>query len=211
MERESPYLVKTKRVIRSIVWDMGGVILRTKNPTIREQLAEQHDMTRHELEKLVFDSETARLAETGQISGVQHWKQIGDHLNLDPNQLLDFKQAFWEGDEVDGELVDYIRSQRPQYHSGLLSNAWLETRSHVKKYLNFLDAFDVSIFSAEVGLAKPDPKIYYLILELLGVKAHETIFIDDMKFNVSGAQAVGMHAIQFIKREQVLQDLHALL
>jgi hypothetical protein len=55
-------------------------------------------------------------------------------------------------------LIDFIRSLRNDYRIGLLSNAWTGTREALTNRFSFLDAFDVTIFSAEVGLKKPDPK-----------------------------------------------------
>ena len=67
--------------------------------------------------------------------------------------------------------------------------------------------FDVTIFSAEVGLVKPDARIYRLTLEKLGVEPEEAVFVDDFIENVEGAQAVGMKAIHFKSSQQAQQAL----
>jgi HAD superfamily hydrolase (TIGR01509 family) len=56
---------------------------------------------------------------------------------------------------------------------------------------------DDILISAEVGLAKPDPRIYRLAAERLGVRPDEAVFVDDFAANVEGARAVGMRAIHF--------------
>jgi epoxide hydrolase-like predicted phosphatase len=70
-----------------------------------------------------------------------------------------------------------------------------------------LDVFDVVIFSAEVRLAKPDPRIYQLMLDKLGVQAAEAIFIDDFQENIDAAQALGIHGVHFENSLQARQTV----
>ena len=70
--------------------------------------------------------------------------------------------------------------------------------------------FDGAIVSAEVGMLKPQPEIYHLLLNNNELIASETVFIDDMLYNVEGAKSVGMHAIQFEDIGQCEKDLISL-
>jgi putative hydrolase of the HAD superfamily len=79
-----------------------------------------------------------------------------------------------------------------------------------KKYA-CIDAFDVSMFSYEVGMAKPDPSIYYLILNRLHVAPSEAIFVDDFSANIQAASEVGIHAVHFLNREQAIAEIRGLL
>jgi len=121
--------------------------------------------------------------------------------------MQDFRTAFWGGDGMDQALFDFIRSLRPRFRTALLSNAWSGARQVMKERYNMLSAFDVSIFSAEIGLAKPDPAIYHYLLDRLAISPEKTVFIDDVKENVESAINVGMHGIVFHNRQQVLDDL----
>jgi epoxide hydrolase-like predicted phosphatase len=67
------------------------------------------------------------------------------------------------------------------------------------------------IISAEIGVMKPDERIYQIALEKLGVKPSESVFLDDFPKNVEGAIAVGMQAIHFTQPEQALKELKQLL
>jgi putative hydrolase of the HAD superfamily len=118
---------------------------------------------------------------------------------------------FWGGDRLDHELVEYVRGLRPQFKTALLSNAWDDLRIALEGQWSILNAFDEVIISAEVGLAKPDPRVFHLALERLGVKPTEAVFVDDFLHNVEGARAVGMKAIHFRNSEQARADLGALL
>lgn len=193
--------------IKAIIWDMGGVLLRTEDPGPRAALASRLGTTLEELYRFVFTSPTARQAEIGVISAEEHWEAICRHYELSDYGLEQFKKEFWGGDRVDQRLVDRIRSLRARYRTGLLSNAWSDARSLAGEVFHFLEAFDVCIFSAEVGVSKPSPAIYQLALKNLEVLPKQAIFIDDMPANVEGAEGVGIHAIQFISRDQIMEDL----
>lgn len=202
----------TFKNIRAVIWDMGGVILRTENKVPRQNLASQYGISVAALENLVFNSASSQLAHVGKITEKEHWQNIASHFKLkDEEELKRFKRAFWGGDQADAELVAYIRSLRPKYKTGLLSNAWQDTRRLIALHHDFLDTFDVSIFSAEVGLAKPDARFYHLILTELGVAPAESVFVDDIIENIDGAVAAGMRAIHFTERRKALQELHAML
>lgn len=63
-------------VIRAILFDLGGVLLRTEDPQPRQRLASRFGMTPAELYTLVFDSESAHLALLGKISTTEHWRTV---------------------------------------------------------------------------------------------------------------------------------------
>jgi glucose-1-phosphatase len=197
--------------IRAVVWDMGGVLLRTEDYASRTELALQYGLTCRQLEDFVFSSESTALASIGQISAEEHWKNVAHKLNISDQELDSFINAFWAGDRLDQNLVQFIQRLRPQFAVGLLSNAWSNTRQMVENTHHFLDIFDATIFSAEVCLAKPDARIYHLMLDQLQAKPEETVFVDDFIENIDGASRVGMRTVRFQRADQVLRDLNLLL
>ena len=109
------------------------------------------------------------------------------------------------------ELIDYIRHLRSRYRTALLSNALPNLRNLLTDKWRIDDAFHEIIISAEVGLLKPDPAIYTLTLEKLGIESQEAVFIDDNEQNVAGARQVGMRAIRFRNAAQARTDLEVIL
>jgi len=198
-------------MIRAVIFDMGGVLLRTEDATPRENLARQLGISRQALEEAVFLSPSSRLAETGEISEAEHWNIVLDRFGVPMNQRHAFREAFWAGDRLDVHLVRWLDGLRPVYKTGLLSNAWDEARGSVQARFGFLDVFDVSLFSAEVGLRKPDERFYRLILERLAVRPDEAIFVDDFPMNIEAALELGIHAIRFYSRQQVIDEIQQLL
>ncbi|MBN2550921.1 MAG: HAD family phosphatase [Anaerolineales bacterium] len=198
-------------MIRAVIWDLGGVLVRTEDSRSREDLARRSGKTRRELEDLVFGLEAGRRAQLGELSHAEHWEYLRQYFHYTPEEIQAFRLDFFRGDRLDHDLIDYIRSLRGRCKTGLLSNAFSDLRHLVTEVWNIADAFDEMIISAEAGIMKPDPRIYHLALSRLGVEPQEAIFIDDFAHNVDGARAVQMHAIHFKNPAQARAELEALL
>jgi epoxide hydrolase-like predicted phosphatase len=196
--------------IRAIYTDMGGVIGRTEFQAPRQHLAERLGMEYEDVVRIVFNSETSVQASIGAISEEEHWKAIMRRLHLPLSDTDTVREEFFAGDVIDRELLDHLRELREKYKIGLISNAWSGLRPWIEKQ-KFEDVFDVMIISAEIGVMKPDPRIYQAALEQLGVAPAESIFIDDFVQNVEGARQVGMNAIHFTTYDQVVNELEKML
>jgi epoxide hydrolase-like predicted phosphatase len=196
--------------IRAVFFDLGGVIVRTEFQSPRQHLAERLGMEYEGLVRLVFESETSRQASLGLISEDEHWAAVMRRLHLPESQTQAVRDEFFAGDITDIALLDFMRGLRRQYKVGLISNAWSGLRPWIiaKK---FEDAFDAMTISAEIGVMKPDARIFQLALEKLGVLPAEAVLLDDFPENVAGARAVGMQAIHFTQPEQALKELKQLL
>jgi len=197
--------------IRAVIFDMGGVINRSMDETPRQMLAEHLGIPADALYKLVFDSESAARATVGEMSADEHWQVVTTALGLPLSEMSSLQAQFWLGDRVDDELVDYLRSLRGRYKTALLSNAWDDLRQVLEERWKIADVFDVLAISAEVGLAKPDARIFQLVLERLAMLPEETVFVDDFKHNVEAAQALGIHTVHFRSSEQAREELEQLL
>jgi epoxide hydrolase-like predicted phosphatase len=198
-------------LIRAVIFDLGGVLVRTYDRIPRTDLAARLGMDYTQLSDLIFDSESARLAALGQISADRHWEAVRARLGLSPEKFAVVREEFWAGDDLDTGLVDFLRALRSRYQTALLSNAWDDLRGVLESEWKILDAFDQVIISAEVGLVKPDERIYRLAVERLGVAPEEAVFVDDYSENIDGARAAGLHAIQFRSSEQARADVERLL
>lgn len=195
---------------RAVIFDFGGVIVRTEYQAPREHLAERLNMTYEDLSRLVFESESSRLASIGKMTVQAHWAAVAKRLGRPVDEAAAIREEFFAGDVLDRELVEFIRSLRPRYKTGLLSNAWPDTRDYLV-HSQISDAFDEAMISAEVGLMKPDPAIYELVLKRLDVKPNEAAFVDDAAVNVEAARRLGLHGIMFGSPQQARRDLQQLL
>ena len=197
--------------IQAVFWDLGGVIIRTEDRTRRAVWEARLGLPPRELDQIVFAGEMGRKAAVGQAGTEDVWNWVGEKLGLDPEQRESLRQDFWRGEDLDLELVEFIRRLRPNYRTGMISNAWPEIREQIENEWQIADAFDQLTISAEVGLAKPDPRIYELALERLGVEGPRAIFVDDFIENLEAASALGMHPVHFKNRTQAQQQVESLL
>jgi len=196
--------------IKAVIFDLGGVLVRTEDRAPRDRLAKRFGLDGLALEKLVFEDQDKR-AQLGLVSAEQHWLAICDQLGLPEAESWALQQGFWGGDYLDTGLVEMLRGLRGKFRTGLLSNAFSDLRHYLTDVWKIADAFDEIIISAEVGIAKPDPRIYALALERLGVDAGEAVFVDDFIENIQAAQAAGLRGIHFRSAQQARRELQALL
>ena len=201
-----------KNTIKAVIFDMGGVILRTVDPAPREALAKRLGVPRMDLEMAIFTGPTSLQSEIGELSDIEHWETIAALYHQPVESWPQMYNEFFGGDEVDRELVAYLRGLKGKVKVGLLSNAWVNGRQKlIKLYGDFLDVFDVSVFSSEIGLRKPDERAFQAVLDKLGVEAEESIFVDDVPHNTAGAAEMGIHAVLFKNREDAIQEIDQLL
>jgi FMN phosphatase YigB (HAD superfamily) len=92
--------------IRALIFDFGGVLVRTESHEPREELARQVGLSRRELYDAVFNCEESRLAQLGRMSSEDRWQRIGQVLGINsPQELMAFRRRFFAGDVLDAELV----------------------------------------------------------------------------------------------------------
>ena len=197
--------------IKAVIWDLGGVLVRTEDRSSRERWEQRLGLRIGELDALVFDGEVGRAAALGKAQADDIWHALGDRLSLDEEQLATLERDFWAGDQVDQQLIAKTRALRPARKTALLSNAWPDLRGALEKIWGITDIFDEIIISAEVGFAKPDPRIYQLALERLVLKPEDVVFIDDFKHNIEAAEKMGLNTIHFTNTVEVLSELEDML
>jgi HAD superfamily hydrolase (TIGR01509 family) len=197
--------------IRAAVFDFGGVLVRMVDDRPRVELARKLGVPLSRLDELVFSSETAQKASMGKIKVKLHWQAVGDALGIPHEEMPVFLEQYWSADDVNWKLLDIIRELRPKYKVGLLSNAWDDLRQTMHDRWGMDSLFDEMIISAEVGIVKPDPRIFHLAAERLDVSPGEMVFIDDMLINVEAARKEGLTAIQYTDTDRTLAALQAVL
>jgi epoxide hydrolase-like predicted phosphatase len=199
--------------IRAVFFDLGGVIVRTEFQAPRQRLGERFGMDYEDMDKLVFGggpNGTAAKAALGEISADEHWKAVARKLKIREDEIETVRSEFFAGDIIDWNIIHFLRSLRGKYKTGLISNAWSDLRSYILER-KFDDAFDKMIISAEVGAAKPDPKIYHIALEQLEVSPNEAVFVDDFLENIEACEKVGIKGIHFKDSELAIRHVKALL
>lgn len=184
-------------MIKAVIFDVGGVLIRTMDRRGRNALEARLHLAPGASEQVVFNSDMGQKAQRGEISTAQLWQWVGEHLQLDAAALQAFQDDFWRGDQVDESLINWIRGLRPRYQTAIISNA-LDNLNHALTTLYpIADAFDLIVGSAYEKVMKPDPRIFWLTLERLGITPSEAVFVDDFAHNIAGAEAIGMIGLHY--------------
>ena len=183
--------------LKAIIFDVGGVILRTEKQTLRAEWERRLGLKAGEASQIVFNSDMGQAAQMGNVSDAALWQWIQNHLGLDNAQLTSFKQDFFAHDRVDTDLLAYIDRLREGHTVGLLSNATDAARNLFTDTYAIAAHFDNVTISAEEGIMKPDRRIFQIALARSGIKPEEGLFVDDFIENVTGARQAGMAAIHF--------------
>jgi putative hydrolase of the HAD superfamily len=151
--------------------------------------------------------ESSRLADIGHISEEEFYKRLSLHSG---QSLESVKAVFGNVNLVDKELVKFIAGLHRNYKIGLLSNSTSEYLRPILEIHNLMPLFDEIVISAEIGLLKPDAKIFNHILRKLQVKPQNAIFIDDNPRNVDAARAMGMPAVIYTDMDTLRHQLEGL-
>jgi len=147
-------------------------------------------------------------AARGMLSKAGFIEQASELLGLNPQEV---ESRFFQGHTRNNELVAYVKELRKNYKIALLSNIGADMMDGFFTEQERSDLFDVVVLSGSTGYAKPDPEIFKLACDKLGIEPNEAIMIDDVESNCDGAAAIGMHAVQYRSFEQTKQELENLL
>ena len=184
-------------MIKAVIFDIGGVILRTEDRQPRIQLEKRLGLKPGDAEYIVFNSEMGQKAQRGEITSSRLWAWVQEYFKFDYRQLARFQEEFWAGDQIDWEMVELIASLRNRFQLAIISNAMDNLPETIARFDPDDELFEVIVGSAAEKIMKPDPRIFKIALDRLHVLPNEAVFIDDFAHNIKGAQEVGLQTIHF--------------
>jgi putative hydrolase of the HAD superfamily len=192
-------LVDFGGVLTTSVWDSFAEFCRAKG--LHEDAV-----------KRLFRDDPGALAdlrglETGSIAEAEFERRFAKRLGLD--EASDLIESMFRGMRPSEPMVEAVRTARASgVRTGLVSNSW--STSHYDRDL-LAELFDAAVISAEVGFHKPQPEIYLLAAERLDTEPDRCVFVDDLRENCAGAEAVGMTAILHRDVPETVSQLERLL
>ncbi|MCL4507386.1 MAG: HAD family phosphatase [Chloroflexi bacterium] len=198
-------------VVEAVIFDIGGVLVRTENWSGRRKWERLLGLAEYALSTLVFDSPEAVRACTGVGSDDAVWVQLADRFGLSGDQLKMLRADFWSGDRPNVELLAYIKKLRSRVKTGVLSNAWPEMRDLNEQRFGLRDVVDHTRYSFQIGLLKPQREAYTAILQQLGTTPAASAFVDDSAANIRGAGELGMRTVHFVDTASAIVALERLL
>ncbi len=202
--------------IEAVISDFGGVLT---SPLIESYVAVQ-DSSGVPLDALgkamaaiaerngsnpLFELETGRLSETQFLDGLG--RELTQQLGR-PVSMHDFGERFFEHLHPNDRMLEFLRGLRDRgYKLGICTNNVREWEPMWRAKLPVDEIFSVVVDSAFVGSRKPEPRIYEITLERLGVPAQAAVLIDDIEVNCTGARDLGMRAVWFRDTGQAIADI----
>lgn len=210
--------------IRAVVFDIGGIleiIPEGGDPTIRfpEMMARWETrlgIAAGELggqihamdERLISAGKDGAL---GTCSEAEWLEALRLTTGWEQSQIDAFMRDFWDVycGNPNPELAAYLGGLRPQYKTALLSNSFVGARREEEARLHLSEITECIIYSHEVGVAKPERRIFEITCERLEVRPSEVVFLDDIEPNVAAARELGIHAVLFRDTAQAIADVQA--
>lgn len=188
-------------MIKAIIFDCFGVLTTDKWKAFVDGLPDEADR-----EKLRYLN---RNLDTGALSKSEFEEEVLGVAGQLPDRIEDLLGV--EGNK-NTELFDLIsRLKSDGYKIGMLSN--VSTNWIVDVFLTDRERnlFDALVFSFEVGVTKPDERIYQIAIDRLGVEFEECVFIDDAELNCIAASELGIKSINFTNNQSVVKILMDLI
>lgn len=196
--------------IRAIVFDFGGVLIDWDPRYLYRKLFEDDDaieqfLVESEFVAWNYEQDKGRTFDEGVA---EHSKKFPQHAAL----LRAYNERYLEtvGGEIAGTVEILYALKRAGYPLYGLSNWAMEKFLPVRERYALFDVFDAYVISSEVKMAKPDPRIFTLLLEKIGRRAEECLFIDDAEKNIAVARELNFQTIHFQSPEQLARELRAL-
>jgi putative hydrolase of the HAD superfamily len=196
--------------VRGLLVDFGGVLTSNVFDSFRAFCLEEG--IDPESVRRIFREEPqalrlVRRLEVGEIEEDEFSESFGALLGIE--QSAGLVDRIFSGIEPDETMVDAVKRARAAgIRTGLLSNS-MGTGRYDRDA--FPELFDGVVISGEVGLHKPQPEIFRLGCERIGLPPRECVFVDDLRENCDGAEAVGMTAILHRGAETTIPELERLL
>ena len=196
--------------MKGLLVDFGGVLTTNVFESFRA-FCEREGIDPNEVRRLFREDPQAlaelRRLERGELTEDQFAERFGPLLGVEDTEGL--VDRLFAGMQADEAMIDAVRTaRRAGVRTGLISNSWGAGRYDRS---TFAELFDGVVISGEVGLNKPDAAIYELGAERVGLSPAECVFVDDLRENCEGAEAVGMTAVLHRGAEGTVVELERLL
>jgi len=197
--------------IQAVVFDIGGVLEFTPALGMADRWEDRLGLGRGGLQSRLGSLFAA--GNVGAVTEAEVHHGIREFLGVEEAVADALMADMWTEylGTLNTELAAYFAGLRPAYRTGIISNSFVGAREREQARYGFAQMADVIVYSHEAGLSKPDPRIYQLACQWLGILPEEMIFLDDVLANVTAARDLGAHGILFTDTAQAIAAIQAAL
>jgi epoxide hydrolase-like predicted phosphatase len=204
-----PAVSNGRRGLKGLLVDFGGVLTTSPFDSFKA-FCEAEGLAPETIGHRFREDRGARELliglETGKLAEEEFETRFGAVLGVDPPGLIDRLFAGSSPDEPMFEAV--MRARHAGIRTGLISNSW---GTHRYDRARLAELFDDIVLSGEVGIRKPAREIYELGAGRIGLAPEQCVFVDDLPFNLTPAEELGMATVHHVSAEQTIADLERLL
>lgn len=197
------------KMIKAIIFDMGGVVLNAKIENAYEILANKLNVTKEKFD--IAKNKYIKDAQRGKITTEELLNKISLELNIDKNKLKKYwEEAYSEVMIINKDVIKVVDLLKKKgYITALITNT-IGIHSSLNKKRGVYDRFAPTLLSNEIGIIKPEEGIYKKMLESLRLKPAECVFIDDREEHLVPAVNLGINSILYKNNKQLIEDLRKL-
>ena len=196
-------------MIRNIIFDIGGVLLDYNPKTYLDKL-DIKESRRKKLNDVIFHDQRWKDCLNGFISNSELIEQlVRENLEYKNEiELILSKDSLKYMLPPKQEVIEYYKSlKRKGYKIFLCSNITKDTYNYIKDNFEIIQIADGGVFSCFENISKPNPEIYYRLIEKYILEIEKSILIDDTKRNVISANDIGLRGILFNNIEDIKKIL----
>lgn len=179
-------------MIKGVIFDVGGVILRIPNREYHIYLDKRSGKTTMEVERII--SRSLPEAESGKADMRAFEKKLSSRLGIKPSELNWLMPL--KGAEVDMDVMELVKELSGNYAVGYLTNVDRSRYIYAARLIGD-DYFAYKFVSCYMHMVKPQHAIYRYVLKKMRLKPQELVFIDNEPSNVRGARELGINAVLF--------------
>lgn len=191
---------ESSMAIKAIIFDCFGVLIKSGHNLLRQDFPELSDLV----------NELQAKSDLGVLGRSEFNQIVAEKTNLTPREI---DVRYWGSNQYNYAVIDMAKNFRAsgKYKTGLLSNISRDWMVNILTFFESEKMFDEIILSGDINIVKPDPQIFKLMADKLGLLPEECIMIDDVAANINGARLAGMHGVVFFSPEQAKDDINDIL
>ena len=194
--------------------DFGGVLTTNVFQSFK-QFAEAEGLPPDTIKRTFKEDREAlallRRLEKGELDAPEFEPLFAERIGVKGDRVEGLVERLFAGVGPEDEMLGAVKRARDNgIKTGLISNSWGGSGIHYDG-APLEELFDAIVISGDVGMHKPEPEIFRLGAERIGVPPEDCVFVDDLRENCAGAEAVGMTAILHRGPESTLPELEKLL
>jgi putative hydrolase of the HAD superfamily len=194
----------------NLIFDLGGVVVRWDPAAIIAGVF-QDPKVRATVRQGVFEHADWLELDRGTLGREEAIRRAAQRTGIDPAELTRLLVAVPPSLVPIPQTVELLyRLKARGYPLYCLSNMHVASIEHLEREQKFFEVFTGKVISCRLNLCKPEPAIYRHALETYGLRAEDTVFIDDVGINIEAATKVGLRTIQFRDAAQCERELRAL-